>query len=112
MSKMENTSSPIVRLPNFECQFAVTTDASDVAGGAILEQDFGHGLQPVAFASRKLNNVESQYSACERERLGIIWALGQWRYYFQNQHPGIVRTENPPIRCLPDQNSVNTRIWK
>ena len=69
-------SSPILRLPNFERQFVVTTDASDVAVGAILEQDSGHMLQPVALILRKLNNGESPYSAYERELLGITWALG------------------------------------
>ena len=39
----------------------VTTDVSDAAVGAILEQDFGNGLQPVAFASQKLNNAEMRY---------------------------------------------------
>ena len=41
--------APVLRLPDFERQFIVTTDASDVAIGAILEQDFGSGLQPIAF---------------------------------------------------------------
>ena len=74
-SKATLASSPLLCLPDFECQFVVTTDASDVVVGAILEQDFGHGLQPIPFALRKLNNPESQYSAYERELLGIIWAV-------------------------------------
>ena len=80
--------------------------------GAILEQDFGHGLQPVAFASRKLNNAEIRYSAYERELLGIVWALGQWRHYFQSPHSVIVRTDHSPLRYLPSQAAVNTRVWK
>ena len=105
-------SSTVLRLPDFERQFVVTSDASDVSVGAILEQDFAHGLQPIAFASRKLNNAESRYSAYERELLGIIWALGQWRHYFQSAPLIIVRTDHSPLRYLPNQNSVNTRIWK
>ena len=101
-----------MRLPDFERQFVVTTDASDVAVGAILEQNFGQGLQPVAFASRKLNNTETRYSAYERELLGIVWALGQWRHYFGGPHPVVVRTDHSPLRHLPNQNSVNTRVWK
>ena len=80
--------------------------------GAILEQDFGHGLQPVAFASRKLNNAEIRYSAYERELLGIVWALGQWRHYFQSPHSVIVQTDHSPLRYLPSQAAVNTRVWK
>ena len=70
-------TAPVLRLPDFEKQFVVTTDASDVAVGAILEQDFSSGLQPIAFASRKLNATEIRYSAYERELLGIVWAIGQ-----------------------------------
>ena len=52
--KLALTTAPILKLPDFEKQFVVTTDASDAAVGAILEQDFGNGLQPIAFSSRKL----------------------------------------------------------
>ena len=71
--KVVMATAPILHLPNFEKQFIVTTDASDVAVGAILEQNFGSGLQPIAFASGKLNATEILYSAYEREMLGILW---------------------------------------
>ena len=70
--KVAIATAPILRLPDFERQFSITTDASDVAMGAILEQDFGSGLQPIAFSSRKLNPTEIRYSAYERELLGIM----------------------------------------
>ena len=70
-------TAPMLRRPDFEKQFVVTTDASDVAVGAILEQNFGSGLQPNAFASRNLNATEIRYSAYEREMLDIVCALGQ-----------------------------------
>ena len=47
--KAAKATVPVLHLPDFERQFVVTTDASDVAIGAILEQDFGLGLQPIAF---------------------------------------------------------------
>ena len=64
-------------MPNFEVPFVLTTDTSLVSFGAILEQDFGQGLQPVAFDSRKLSPTEMQYSAYERELLGIVWSIGK-----------------------------------
>ena len=105
-------TAPILRLPDFERQFVVTTDASDVAIGAILEQDFGSGLQPIAFSSRKLNPTEIHYSAYERELLGIVWAIGQWKHYFQGPFPIIIRTDHAPLRHLPSQTSVNSRVWR
>ena len=73
-------------MPDFERTFVVTMDASLVSVGAILEQDFGHSLQPVAFESRKLNPAEIRYSAYERELLGIVWAIGKWRHYFEGRN--------------------------
>ena len=46
--KVAIATAPVLRLPDFKRQFVITTDASDVAIGAILEQDFGTGLQPIA----------------------------------------------------------------
>ena len=97
----------VLHLPDFEKQFVVMTDASDVAVGAILEQNFGFGLQPIAFASRKLNATEIRYSAYEREMFGIVWALGQWKHYFQGPHPIIIQTGHVPLRHLPNQTIVN-----
>ena len=111
--KVALATAPVLLLPNFEKQFIVTTDASDAAVGAILEQDHGRGLQPIAFASRKLNSTEMRYSAYERELLGIVWALGQWRHYLeQSPHKTIIQTDHAPLKFLPNQKSVNTRIWK
>ena len=101
----------ILRLLDFDLQFVITTDASDTALGAILEQDFGNGLQPIAYASRKLNATEARYSAYERELLGIVWAVGQWRQYVDGRQ-FVVRTDHSSLRHLPNQASVNRRIWK
>ena len=103
--------APVLKIPDFDLPFVVTTDASLVSVGAILEQDFGQGLQPVAYESRKLNPAETRYSAYERELLGIVWAIGKWRHYLEGKH-FIVQTDHSSLRHLPNQPSVNRRIWK
>ena len=100
--KVAMATAPVLRLLDFEKQFVVKTNASDVAVGVILEQDFGSGLQPVAFASCKLNSTEICYSAYERELLGIVWAIGQWKHYFQGPHPIIIQIDHAPLRHLPN----------
>ncbi|MCV6613271.1 MAG: Ty3/Gypsy family RNase HI domain-containing protein, partial [Amphritea sp.] len=105
-------TAPVLRLPDFEKQFVGMTDASDVAVGVILEQNLGSGLQPIAFASRKLNATEIHYSPYDREMLGTVWALGQWKHYFQGPYPIIIQTDHAPLRHLPNQTSVNSRVWR
>ena len=103
--------APVLKMPDFEHPFVVTTDASLVSVAAILEQDFGQGLQKVAFESRKLNPAETRYSAYVRELLGIVWAIGKWRHYFEGRK-FIVQTDHSSLHHLPNQPSVNRRIWK
>ena len=94
--KVTMVTAPFLRLPDFDKQFVVMTDASNVAVGAILEQNFGSGLQPITFASRKLSTIEIRYSAYECEMIGIVWALGQWKHYFQGPHPIMIQTDHAP----------------
>lgn len=65
-------TAPILMLPDFERQIVLTANSSDVVVGAILEQDFGSNLQPIAFVSRELNATEVHYSTYEREMLVIM----------------------------------------
>ena len=111
--KMALATAPILLLPDFELPFVITTDASETAVGAILEQNQGRGIQPVAFARRILNSSKMRNSAYERELLGIAWALGQWRHYIeQSPHKVVIQTGHAPLRFLPNQTSVNTRVRK
>ena len=104
-------TSPILRLPDFELEFILTTDASSASVGAVIEQDYGRGLQPVAYDSRKLSDTEARYSAYERELLGVVYAIGKWRHYVEGRH-FTVRTDHSSLRYLPNQPSVNRRVWK
>ena len=66
----------------------------------------------MAFANRKLNDAEMRYSTYERELLGIMWALAQWKHYCRGPHAVVIRTDHAPLRQLPNQASVNSHIWK
>ncbi|GBP07762.1 Retrovirus-related Pol polyprotein from transposon 17.6 [Eumeta japonica] len=95
--KLKNLISthPILRFPNFDKPFTLTTDASNYALGAVLSQE-GH---PVCYASRTLNDHERNYSATDKEFLAIIWSVGYFRPYLYGRKFKI-RTDHQPIKYL------------
>lgn len=77
------TSAPVLVTPDPSLPYEVYTDASKFALGAVLMQNHGKGLQPVAYLSRKLNPAERNYPTGDREMLGIYYALQTWRCYLE-----------------------------
>jgi hypothetical protein len=67
--------APVMKFPNFQEAFTLTTNASQVAAGAVLSQGTTEGKRPVAYASKKFTPCETRYSAIERELLAIVWAV-------------------------------------
>ena len=109
--KLAMVTAPFLQLPDFDHEFTMTTDASEVSVRAILQQDFGRGLQPLCYDSRKLNPAECRYSAYERELLGIVWAVGKWRHYLAGSH-FTIQADHNSLKNLPNQPAVNRRVWK
>lgn len=93
--KMLISSHPILRYPNFDQKFTLTTDASNYAIGAVLSQE-GH---PVCFASRTLNSHERNYSATDKEFLAILWSVNYLRPYLYGRKFKIL-TDHQPIKYL------------
>ena len=69
------SETPVLAIPDPDLPFTVTTDASDIALGAVLSQDQGKGDQPVAFESRKLSSAKKNYPTYKKELLTIIHML-------------------------------------
>jgi RNase H-like domain found in reverse transcriptase len=79
--KRAYTTAPVLKIADRAPDYVVTTDASDVGIGAVLEQQYDDGLHHVAYASRKLNLAEPNYPTHDRELLAIIYAVREWRTY-------------------------------
>jgi hypothetical protein len=61
--------------------FTVATDASPYAIGMVLFQEGQTGLQPVAFASRKLTSAEIGYGQFDKEALALVESFRIFRPY-------------------------------
>ncbi|GFW74349.1 hypothetical protein TNCV_2412481 [Trichonephila clavipes] len=71
------TEAPVLKLPDFNMQFELFTDASSIGIGAGFTQE----QRPIANANRTLNNAERNYTVSERECLVVIWTLNKFRTY-------------------------------
>ena len=75
----------------------VTTDASDVGLGAVLEQKVDEVWRPIEFWSRKLKSAETRYSATDKEWLAVVEAVSShWRPLLEGRRV-IVRTDHRPL---------------
>jgi hypothetical protein len=88
--------APILRLPDFDEQFVVTTDASRLCCGGVLSQRHDGFDHPVAFYSKKFGQHELNWPAHEKELYAIKLALAKWRHYLYGR-PFLIYTDN--IAC-------------
>ena len=79
------TTAPVLRIPNDEDLFKLSTDASDFATGAVLSQkDMQTNLwHPVAFFSKSLDVHERNYKIYNKELLAVIWGLEEYKHHLE-----------------------------
>ncbi|CAI7874674.1 unnamed protein product [Closterium sp. NIES-54] len=68
-------SPPVLCIADPHRPFKLVTDASDIAVGEVLLQDFENDLQPIAYESRKLHPPERNYPIYDCEMLAIVHAF-------------------------------------
>ncbi|GJP31022.1 hypothetical protein CLOM_g7819 [Closterium sp. NIES-68] len=101
-------SPPVLRIADPERPFEVITDASDIAIGAELMQDFGNGLQPITYESRKMQSAEHNYPVHDKEMLAIVHAFKIWRCYLTGADV-TVQTDHKSLQYLRAQPNLNPR---
>lgn len=94
------TTAPTLMIPDTSPgnSFVIHIDASDYAVGAVLLQDQGHGLQPCAYYSKKLNPAQRNYSVGDKEMLAMKLALLEYKIYVEGL---------PTVMCTDHRNNVD-----
>ena len=88
MLKKAFTMALVLRIPNNEDPFKLSTDASDFATEAVLSQkNMQTNLwHPVAFFSKSLDVHERNYEIYDKELLAVIQGLEEYRHHLEG-HP-------------------------
>ncbi|GJP80846.1 hypothetical protein CLOP_g11046 [Closterium sp. NIES-67] len=106
--KQALTSAPVLILPDPERDYVIEADASDRAVGAVLMQDQGNGLQPIAYLSKKLHGAELNYPIHDKEALAIVIAFKAWRCYLEGRRT-TVYTDHCSLKYLKTQPHLSRR---
>lgn len=105
------SNPPILIIPDLNKSFCLRTDASSTGLGAVLFQ-YPEGVpMPVAYASKKLLDRETRYSAIERECLAVIWGVQHFQYYLYGRR-FIWETDHQPLQYLESFRGSNSRLMR
>jgi cleavage and polyadenylation specificity factor subunit 1 len=85
----------------------LTTDASDLAIGAVLHDVTESNNRPIAFFSRKLSETERNYSVFDKELLSIYAATIKFKHIIEGRQC-VVFTDHKPIVSAFKKNSAHS----
>ena len=83
-----------------DAPLALTTDASNTAVGAVLQQNIRGKWYPVAFFSKRLLPAEARYSTFGRELLALYLAIRHFRHMLEGRAFAAYTDHKPLIYAL------------
>nr|GEY24534.1 reverse transcriptase domain-containing protein [Tanacetum cinerariifolium] len=78
--KKKLTEAPILITPNWDLPFELMYDASDFAIGAVLGQRHEKHFKPIHYASKTMNDAESNYTTTKKEMLAVVLLLQEFDF--------------------------------
>lgn len=109
--KQALTDEVMLKFPDFNQLFYVTTDASNVAIGAMLSQGDLPNDRPICFFSKTLNEAQKMYSTIQKELLAIVEAVKAFRVYLYGRF-FILITDHKALCYLFNMKDCNSRLFR
>lgn len=109
--KSKLISPPILQYPDFAKPFLVTVDASNLACGAVLSQNFNGQDLPIYFASKGFNKAEKNKSTIEKELIAIHFAVNHFRPYIYGTN-FVVRSDHRPLIFLYKLKNPSSKLTR
>nr|GEX80097.1 reverse transcriptase domain-containing protein [Tanacetum cinerariifolium] len=105
------TEAPILIAPNWDQPFELMCDASDFAVGAVLGQRIEKHFRPIHYASKTMNQAETNYTTTEKEMLTIVYAFEKFRSYLI-MNKSIAYTEHSALKYLFAKKDVKAHLLR
>nr|KAJ0213977.1 hypothetical protein LSAT_V11C400224130 [Lactuca sativa] len=98
-----------MQAPNWDHPFEIICDASNYAIGAVLGQKNGRASHVIFYASRTLDNAQSNYSTTEKALLAIVFAWEKFRQYLLGTKV-IVYSDHVALKYLMTKKDAKPRL--
>jgi len=107
--KDDISNATLLAHPQREAPLTLTTDASNVAVGAVLHQKQGQHWVPLAFFSKTITPTEQRYSTFDRELLAIALAIKHFRYFLEGRLFTVFTDHKPLTTALTSKAEKSPR---
>nr|GFA72429.1 reverse transcriptase domain-containing protein [Tanacetum cinerariifolium] len=105
------TEAPILIAPNWDQPFELMCDASDYAVGAVLGKRIEKHFWPIHYASKTMNQPETNYTTTEKEMLAVVYAFEKFRSYLI-MNKSIVYTDHSALKYLFAKKDTKARLLR
>ena len=89
-------------------ELAIMTDASDVAVGAVLQQQVADQWHPISYFSKKLKPAEVRYSTFDCELLAVYLSIRHFRYMVEGREFCVYTDHKPLTRALTSRSTQHS----
>jgi len=96
--------APMLKLPDFDKDFEIHSDASDFAIGGVLMQEG----KLVAFESKKLSEIERRWPTHEKEMWVVIHCPKTWGHYIGSKDV-VMWIDNVTLKYFATQPKLSTK---
>lgn len=90
-------------------KYNITSDASNTAVGAVLQQYNNTNWEPLGFFSKKLSPTEVKYSTFDRELLAIYLAVKHFRHFVEGRQFSIYTDHKPLCTAINSKSERSPR---
>nr|GEY88680.1 hypothetical protein [Tanacetum cinerariifolium] len=109
--KKKLTEAPILIAPNWDLPFELMCDASDFAISAVLGQRHEKHFKPIHYASKTINDAETNYTTTEKEMLAVVYTFEKFQSYLI-MNKSIVHTDHFALKYLFAKKDAKTRLLR
>nr|GFA40218.1 reverse transcriptase domain-containing protein [Tanacetum cinerariifolium] len=109
--KKKLMEAPILIALNWDLPFELMCNTSDFTIGAVLGQRHEKHFRPIHYASKTINDAESNYTTIEKKVLAVVYAFEKFRSYLI-MNKSIVHTDHSALTYIFAKKDAKERLLR